>query len=169
MSLSGGGALWGLGPTGADLVELVRRRGGLADPHLRQRVAALHIHEEILRLIRLRTVQRGHPRRGAGARGVDPQGAGRRARPGRDGPGPRPVRHRRRWSTDGGPMGDDPGMWHYGWLFSQALTIGGGTGDVQRNIVAERVLGLPHDLDVEVGQTWAEARRRPSGRPPRPA
>ena len=68
------------------------------------------------------------------------------------------------------PLGDDPGMWHYGWLFSQALTIGGGTGDVQRNIVAERVLGLPHDIDVEVGQTWAEARRRSrdARRPHRP-
>ena len=61
--------------------------------------------------------------------------------------------------TDRHPLGDDPGLWHYGFLFSQALTIGGGTGDVQRNIVAERVLGLPHDLDVEVGLTWAEARR----------
>jgi hypothetical protein len=29
---------------------------------------------------------------------------------------------------------------------------------VQRNIIAERVLGLPHDIDVEVGKTWAEAR-----------
>ena len=27
VSLSGGGALWGLGPTGADLLDLVRRRG----------------------------------------------------------------------------------------------------------------------------------------------
>jgi alkylation response protein AidB-like acyl-CoA dehydrogenase len=33
--------------------------------------------------------------------------------------------------------------WHSGFLFSQALTIGGGTGEVQRNIVAERALGLP--------------------------
>ena len=48
--------------------------------------------------------------------------------------------------------------WHSGLLFSQALTVGGGTGDVQRNIVAERVLGLPHDVDVEAGRTWAEAR-----------
>ena len=55
--------------------------------------------------------------------------------------------------------GADPGIWHYGYLFAQALTIGGGTGDVQRNIIAERVLGLPHDIDVEVGLTWAEARR----------
>ncbi|MGZ4706194.1 MAG: acyl-CoA dehydrogenase family protein, partial [Acidimicrobiales bacterium] len=58
-----------------------------------------------------------------------------------------------------GPLGTAPDLWHFGYLFSQALTIGGGTGDVQRNIIAERVLGLPHDIDVEVGLTWAEARR----------
>jgi hypothetical protein len=49
--------------------------------------------------------------------------------------------------------------WHNGFLFSQALTIGGGTGDVQRNIVGERVLGLPHDVDLTTGMTWAESRR----------
>ena len=36
-------------------------------------------------------------------------------------------------------------VWHYGWLFAPALTIGGGTWAVQRNIVAEWVLGLPRD------------------------
>ncbi len=36
-------------------------------------------------------------------------------------------------------------MWHHGYLFARALTIGGGTAEVQRNIIAERVLGLPHD------------------------
>ena len=30
-------------------------------------------------------------------------------------------------------------------LFAPALTIGGGTAEVQRNIIAERTLGLPHD------------------------
>ena len=51
----------------------------------------------------------------------------------------------------------DP-IWHYGYLFSPALTIGGGTFAVQRNIVAEHVLGLQRDINVEKGKTWAEAR-----------
>ena len=50
--------------------------------------------------------------------------------------------------------------WYDGFLFSQALTIGGGTGDVQRNIVGERVLGLPHDVDVTTGMSWAECTQR---------
>ena len=38
-----------------------------------------------------------------------------------------------------------------GFLFSPALTVGGGTSEVLRNIIAERLLGLPHDHDVEQG------------------
>ena len=40
--------------------------------------------------------------------------------------------------------GQDP-TWSRGFLFSPALTVGGGTAEVQRNIVAEKVLGLPRD------------------------
>jgi len=53
----------------------------------------------------------------------------------------------------------DP-IWHYGFLFSPALTLGGGTFAVQRNIVAERVLGLPREPNVEAGLTWRESRVR---------
>ena len=55
----------------------------------------------------------------------------------------------------------DP-IWHYGYLFAPALTIGGGMFAVQRNIVAELVLGLPREVDVERGLSWAETRRRPA-------
>ncbi len=52
----------------------------------------------------------------------------------------------------------DP-IWHFGYLFHPALTLGGGTFAVQRNIVAEHVLGLPREPNVERGMTWSEARR----------
>jgi alkylation response protein AidB-like acyl-CoA dehydrogenase len=48
----------------------------------------------------------------------------------------------------GGIEGEEGRSWYWGFLYSQALTIGGGTSVVQRNIIAERVLGLPKDASV---------------------
>ncbi len=56
VSLSGAGALWGMGPTADDLVDVVRASGGVTDPLLRQRLARVWAEGEILRLLRLRTV-----------------------------------------------------------------------------------------------------------------
>jgi alkylation response protein AidB-like acyl-CoA dehydrogenase len=158
VSLSGGGALWGRGPAADDLLDLVRQRGGCADPLLRQRLAALYIESETLRLIRLRTVSAAIAGREPG-----PEASVRKALSDEHGQKimalAKDLAGAHAMVTDVGPMGTPADLWHYGYLFAPALTIGGGTSEVQRNIIAERVLGLPHDIDVEQGRTWSEARR----------
>jgi alkylation response protein AidB-like acyl-CoA dehydrogenase len=43
-------------------------------------------------------------------------------------------------ATDG-----DDAAWSASFLFNRCLTIAGGTSDIQRNVIAERLLGLPRD------------------------
>lgn len=45
--------------------------------------------------------------------------------------------------TEGSELAEDGGNWSRGALWNRALTIGGGTSEIQKNIIAERVLGLP--------------------------
>jgi 3-oxochol-4-en-24-oyl-CoA dehydrogenase len=148
VSLSSGGALWGQGPTVSDLVELVRNRdrtdGQRLDPVLRDRLTRLHVESEVLRLLRLRTVS-------ARVRGTEP---GPEASVGKvlaDEVGQRLFGLAKDLAGPGGMLADhgpleaSAGIWHHGFLFAPALTIGGGTSEVQRNIIAERALGLPHE------------------------
>lgn len=162
VSLSGGGALWGMGPTADDLLAVVRAAGGVDDPMLRQRLAALYTNEEILRLVRLRTVSAAVHGQAPG-----PEASIRKALADAHGQHIMAVAKELAGAagmlTDAGPLGTDAAMWHYGFLFAPALTIGGGTSEVQRNVIAERVLDLPHDIDVEAGQTWAKSRTRAAG------
>jgi alkylation response protein AidB-like acyl-CoA dehydrogenase len=143
VSLSSEGALWGRGPSAHDLIDLVRKHRGAVDPLLRQRVAALYIEAEVLRLIRLRSLTarvRGEaPGPEASVRKVLADEHGQRIMGlAKDLAGAQGL------LAGSGPFGER-GDWDYGFLFAPALTIGGGTAEVQRNIIGERALGLPHD------------------------
>jgi 3-oxochol-4-en-24-oyl-CoA dehydrogenase len=150
VSLSGSGALWGMGPTANDLIAAARGSVQTRDPLMRQRLARLWVEGEILRLLRLRTVS-------AAVAGAEPgpEASVRKALADQHGQEvmgvARDLAGARGMLAESGPDGDGtPGawpdaMWSFGYLFAPALTIGGGTSEVQRNIVAERTLGLPHD------------------------
>ena len=56
VSLSGEGALWGMGPTADDLVGSIRAAGGAPDPATRDRLVDVFIEGQILRVLRLRMV-----------------------------------------------------------------------------------------------------------------
>ena len=163
--LSSSGSLWGSGPSAAMLVDLVRADGGLGDPRLRQRLAALHCEAEVLRLNRLRTLSAGLAGRTPGPEAsiqtvmADEHGqhvmalakdlAGADGMLEGSGPAGDLPESARTGATEVNVRRDlFPGVepiWHYGFLFAPALTLGGGTFAIQRNIVAEMVLGLPRD------------------------
>jgi alkylation response protein AidB-like acyl-CoA dehydrogenase len=46
-------------------------------------------------------------------------------------------------AAQGEPEAVDDAVWQRAYLFARALTIGGGTTEVQKDILARRVLGLP--------------------------
>ncbi len=147
VSLSGEGVLWGRGPTAADLVKLVRTSSIPHDALERDELVKCWSHGEILRLLRLRLVAAAQAGREPGA-----EASVRKALADDHGQEVMTLAHRLAGSAGmlegrgpGGLDGADGSAWAFGFLYSQALTIGGGTSAVQRNIIGERVLGLPKD------------------------
>ena len=125
-----------------ELAALARNHGAGSDPSTRQRVAQAQIEAHVFKLIGLRNLTRaehGHP------------------------PGPEASLVKLYWSEMDKRMQElavglqgaygalapesafalEDGRWQYGWMWSQAETIYAGSSEIQRNIIAERVLGLP--------------------------
>jgi alkylation response protein AidB-like acyl-CoA dehydrogenase len=44
------------------------------------------------------------------------------------------------------------GMWQFQYMFSLGLIIGGGTAQIQKNIISERGLGMPREPRLEKGR-----------------
>ncbi len=130
----GGGAAVTLSRDLGALIELIKERGLADDPLIRSRVARLLVGTEALRLggMRAMTAQM--------ETGI---------------PGPEGSIGKWQWATLNqeltelatdvlGPEGLERGTpWTYRMLRSRANSIEGGTTEVMKNIIAERVLGLP--------------------------
>jgi alkylation response protein AidB-like acyl-CoA dehydrogenase len=183
VSLSSAGSLWGVGPSADDLIGLIRNNGGLTDPMLRDQATRLHIEAKLLHLNRMRSLsarlngktpgpeasiqkimadEHGQhvmdlAKAVAGADGMLTGSGpiGRLASSSRNGPTENNL-------ATGQQFPDVEPVWHYGYLFGPALTLGGGTFAVQRNIVGEFVLGLPREPNLEKGLSWSEARTQRS-------
>ena len=65
------------------------------------------------------------------------------------------------WALPGSPYASADGMldggeWTTMFLTSPSMSIRGGTDEIQRNIVGERVLGLPPEPRVDADRPWNE-------------
>lgn len=132
----GAGSLWGSGPTLDDLLEVARH--SRPDSLQRQRLAAVYMEAQAIKLTGYRMLSN----------------AARGGRPGVEASVGKLAADR--WGQSlqdlaidlqgmGGLVETAGSDWLSSFLFAPALTIGGGTTEVQLSILAQRVLGLPRE------------------------
>lgn len=130
--------------------EVVPGRGRAADDHLlRDRIAEAWIETELVRINGMRNLAKVLDGQNPGPEGAMSKLFGQHVEQhvhelALDIGGGASVLER---GADGAPY---DGKWALGWLRTRASTIGGGTSEIQRNILSERVLGMPRD-------PWADA------------
>lgn len=118
-----------------DLIEIARVNGSMDDPVIADRLAAAYVDLEVMRANAVRALEEDQPpsvgklvwagwHRRLGELAMQVAGAGG-------------------LTLDAGS--GEPDRWQRLFLFSRADTIYGGSDEIQRNILAERVLGLPRE------------------------
>lgn len=144
--LSGASAASGveIGP----VVELARRSGAWRDKVLADRLTTLIATERALSLTNLRLHNTGDAK-GSITKLLQSELSQRISELAFDLAGPSAAC----WD------GDEEPAETYGLLDSRRLTVAGGTSEIQRNIIAERVLGLDREPDFDRGRPWRETRR----------
>jgi alkylation response protein AidB-like acyl-CoA dehydrogenase len=136
-------------------VEMVKKYGRDKDPLVRQQLAWAFSHVEIMRFQGLKLLSEVIAKKE---------------------PGPASSINKMFWSEysqkfaeilmnvrgadamvmpDQAPSEYNPDQWQSNFLSSRSVTIWGGTAQVQRNIVGERVLGLPKEPDAEAQKKGA--------------
>ncbi len=160
VSGAGSGGVDRIGGAGADaLVALARRSGQWGDPLVRQRVMRLWSEEQIRGWTNQRVragskagrppgpessvgkVHQGELNQHIQLLAADLSGAGATA-----------------WEA-AGAYGDVLPYEVKGMLRSRANTIEGGTTEVNKNVIGERVLGLPREPDPYDGASWKDVPR----------
>jgi alkylation response protein AidB-like acyl-CoA dehydrogenase len=147
-------------------VKLARERGIAADPHVRQRLAALWSEERIRAWTNQRVASNlaagQTPGPAASIGKVHQAGLNQRVQLAAvDLLGPDAIA----WDVDGAVPEDSDAYYESlpfevsGMLRSRANTIEGGTTEINKNVLGERVLGLPREPDQWLKKPWSEIPR----------
>jgi acyl-CoA dehydrogenase len=136
-----------------DLIDLARRRGVNNDPLIRQRLADLYTKTRISKFSSMRTLT-------AALKGQVPGPEGSIGKLF----GGRMMTEMGELAIDLVGVGaiaraDDDYRWHQTLLGAPAAHIAGGSDEVMKNIIGERVLGLPGEPRVDKGVPWREVLR----------
>jgi alkylation response protein AidB-like acyl-CoA dehydrogenase len=170
ISLSGAGSVGGDAVGGTAIDRLIQRHQPVVAPLFRQRLAQAYIEGRLIKLTNQRAASKRKTGAEAGPEGsvtklfqaeynqrvqklaIDMEGAAGVA-----------------WQGAGlGPSGgfgwmaretDHTSVVAAGFLRAQANTIEGGTSDIMRNILGERVLGLPKEPDPSRDMPWKDVPR----------
>ena len=168
VALSKPGAIWGAGPSARDLVNGLAASGHLSDPVVRDEAAKIFIEGELLRLLAFRALSDRMNAKPSG-----PEGAIRKMLAAPHGQhivemakkvqGPRGmIAGEQPFPSQVGSGRGSYSDWDYAFWFSPAVTLGVGTQEILKNIVAERMLGLPRENDPTAKLPWIEINRAKS-------